>query len=85
MINLWYYKFILATSCTASGHGNLVSLDGTNLSICTLYEFNYTATHSSPIIIFSFKTNNNFNYYLDDVPVVNNNQSNIQLLIIHQQ
>ncbi len=60
-------------------------LNEINPSTWTLYEFNYIVTHSSPIIIFSFKTNNNLNYYLDDVSVVDNNATNIQILIIHQQ
>ncbi len=74
------FNSVLATSCTAIGHGNLLSLNGTNPTSWTLYEFNYTATHTSPIIIFSFKTNNNYNYYLDDVSIVDTNATNIQLL-----
>ncbi len=53
----------------------MLSLNGTNPSAWTRYEFNYTAIHSSPIIVFSFKTNNNFNYYLDDIYVVDNSST----------
>jgi len=57
-------------------------LNGSNPSgsVWALYQFNYTATNSAPIIMFGFQNANNRKYYLDNVSVVDNNASNIELL-----
>jgi hypothetical protein len=46
----------------------------------TLFAYNYTAVSTNPTLVFGF-TNSGFGYnYLDDVSVVDNNASSIQLL-----
>ena len=69
-----------ATVCTPTGRGTWLTLNGSNPSTFTQYRFNYTAVTTQPIIIFGFQNENNREYELDTVSVVNNNASSIQLL-----
>lgn len=72
----------LATVCspTASGRGTFFSLNGTTPTTWTLYELNYTATITNPILAFGFQTENNREYYLDSVSVVDQGAPSIELL-----
>ncbi|CAF0979971.1 unnamed protein product [Rotaria sp. Silwood1] len=66
--------------CTPTGRGTLLSLSGSVPNSWTQYQFNYTATTTSAIIMFGFQNENNRQYYLDTVSVVDNNAITVQLL-----
>ena len=70
----------LATTCSPVGRGTLLSLNDSDPTAWTQYTFNYTATRQSTMIMFGFQNENNREYYLDDVSVVDNGSPSIELL-----
>ncbi|CAF4043293.1 unnamed protein product [Rotaria sp. Silwood2] len=60
------------TTCSGGNSltsGALASQSGTSPSFWTGYNYTYVAMSTSPILIFSFATDLNNNYFLDDVSV----------------
>ncbi len=71
---------IAAPSCTAVPSANLYNrTNGTNG--WTRFAYNYTAISTMSTLEFGFSTGTSVYMYLDDVSVVDNNASSIQLLV----
>ncbi|CAF1948315.1 unnamed protein product, partial [Rotaria magnacalcarata] len=79
-------KTTTTTTVTTCYSGNsfsstpLFSKSGTSPSYWTEYSFNYVAATTTPILIFSFTTDLNSNYFLGDVSVTLISSPSIQLL-----
>ncbi|CAF4424358.1 unnamed protein product [Rotaria socialis] len=79
-------KTTTTTTVTTCYSGNnfgftpLFSTSGTTPSSWTQYSFNYVAATTTPILIFSFTTNLNSNYFLGDVSATLISSPSIQLL-----
>ncbi|CAF2080119.1 unnamed protein product [Rotaria magnacalcarata] len=81
--HVFFYEFIIVTTCyTGNSFSStpLFSTSGTSPSYWTEYSFNYVAATTTPILIFSFTTDLNSNYFLGDVSVTLISSPSIQLL-----
>lgn len=71
---------ITTPACNSTGRGTFMSISGLNPNTWTQYQLNYTATKTTPTIMFGFQNANNRTYYLDTVSIVNINAPSTQLL-----
>lgn len=72
------YFNLLASSCPPSGITTLSTYSGT-INAWTNYQFNYTATKTTPTLLFS-TTSTNRVFYLDSVSVVDTLNTSVELL-----
>jgi len=72
--------FIAALICSSADRGLIARLDETIPSEWISYSYNYSATQTTPTILFGFETDGTHAYYLDAVSVVDVNAPSIELL-----
>ena len=70
----------ICLGCTPTGRGILLSLNDSTPAIWTHYQINYTATNTFHTLSFGFQNENNREYYLDQVSVINVNNLGVELL-----
>jgi hypothetical protein len=74
------FLFLVVIICSDTDRGSIAFLNESISSGWTLYSYNYSATQTTPTLLFGFKVDSIHAYYLDDVSVVDNNASSIELL-----
>lgn len=82
-MNVYFiYKHIhyLAYNCAAAAPANLGTITGTTSANWTQYTYNYTANTTNTTLIFVIKVVNNIYILLDEVSVVDINDTSVQLL-----
>jgi hypothetical protein len=78
---LSFIYYIAAPSCSATpGPAGLLLNRTTGPLVWTSFAYNYTALSTVPTLVFGFSGGGSVYNYLDDVSVVDNNASSIQLL-----
>ena len=75
----WIISFI-ATVCTSTSRGTLLTLTGLNPSTWTLYSYTYVASRTTPTLTFAFQVDGTREYHLDGVSVISVTPLSSQLL-----
>lgn len=75
-----FQSFDIYLGCTPIGRGVSLALNDSTPTIWTSYKINYTATNTLHTLSFGFQNENNREYYLDEVSVIDVNNPGVELL-----
>ena len=75
-----YNNYITGISCSGSAPATLVSCTSTSPTSWTLFTYIYTATKTSPLLIFGVDASTEMYNMIDDVSVVSTTSSSVELL-----
>ncbi len=74
------FLFIADIICSNADRGSIEFLNVSIPSEWTSYSYNYSATKTTPTLLFGFETDEIHAFYLDTVSVVDNSMTSIELL-----